>query len=166
MTRIRFGVIALLATFVVWGYLCGPTIAQRTTGPSPDELDDLAKDLGMGPAKCNAVQEQINQVVAVYQSSLSDEEKIAALSKLWSQSAVSLQKSASADPEVASTANQYLVMMQELMVLAEASPSKTDKNASPQAINSLKKLKMLTQNYAKMMKVMCPNLTLPSIMSE
>jgi hypothetical protein len=131
-------------------------------------LEDLGKDFGMDPAKCDAFQEQINQVVAVYQSALSDDEKIARLTELWSQSAESLQKSASDDPEVASTANQYLILMKQLvaMAMAEESPSGTDKSASAAATNSLKKLKTLTQNYVKMMKILCPRLTLPPIMNQ
>jgi hypothetical protein len=166
MTRSHFGVVAVMAAFAVMCCLCGPAAAQRSTGPSPDELEDLAKDMGMSPAKCNAVQQQINQVVAVYQSSLSDEEKIARLSQLWSQSAASLQKAGSADTEVASTADQYLSMMDELVGMAKDSSKGSDKNASAAAMNSLKKLKTLTQNYVKMMKVMCPKLTLPPIMNQ
>ena len=79
-----------------------------------------------------------------------------------------MQKAGSDDPEVASTANQYLVLMKQLMAMAmaEEPPSGSDKNVSVAAANSLKKLKALTQNYVKMMKILCPRLTLPPIMNQ
>jgi hypothetical protein len=166
MERMHFRWIVLVVAFAVM--MLGPATveAQPSTGPSPDELEDLARDFGMDPAKCNAVQKQIDQVVAVYQSGLSDDEKIAGLSALWAQSAASLQKSAAADSEVASTANQYVLMMEELVAMAKDSPSGSDKNVSVAAKNSLNKLRALTQNYVKMMKVMCPKLNLPAVMNQ
>ncbi len=166
MTRIHLGVIVLLAAFMVAGGLCGSVNAGRSTGPTSEDLEDLSKDFGMDPAKCDAVQKQINQVMAVYQSNLTDDEKVASLTQLWSKSAAAMEKSTSDDPDVASTANQYLVMMKELVAMAKDSPNDSDKNVSAAAANSLKKLKTLTQNYVKMMKVMCPKLVLPPLMNQ
>ena len=166
MTRIYVCVITLLAAFAVMSCLCSPAAAQGAGGPSLGELEDLAKDLGMNPATCDAVQKQIDEVMAVYQSGLSDEQKIASLSQLWSQTATSMRKSGEADSEVAATGNQYLLMMNELVAMAKHSSGGSNKNVSAEAMNSLRKLKALTQNYVKMMKVMCPKLVLPPIMNQ
>lgn len=166
MKRTHLGWLALLAALAVLGFLQASAQAQQSSGPSPEELEDLAKDFGIDPAQCEALQKQIDRVVSVYQSGMSDDEKVARLSELWAQTASSMQKSGANDPEVGSAVNQYLFLMQELMAMAQASPGGSDKSVTPAARNSLNKLKGLSQNYVKMMKVMCPKLTLPPVMNQ
>jgi len=120
----------------------------------------------MDPAKCNALQQQIDQVVAVYQSSMTDEEKVARLMEVWSQSMAAMQKSGENDPDVAAAARQYRVMMEELLAMAKASSGGGGKDVPADARESLKKLKVITQNYVKMMKILCPKLKLPAIMND
>jgi hypothetical protein len=165
MKHVRMLLIVVVATFAVAGFSLGLAEAQKPGGPTSEELEDIAKDLGMEPAKCDAVQRQIDQVVSVYQSGLTDNEKIAKLTELWAQSAAALKKSGESDPDVGATAGQYLLLMEEVVAMTKASPSGDDKAVSSTARDSLKRLKILTQNYVKMIKILCPKLTLPAIMN-
>jgi hypothetical protein len=168
MRRMLIGWIAFVAALAVVGFLSGTASAQSrsgSSGPTPEELEDLSKDLGMNPAQCEALQRQIDDVVSVYQSGMSDDEKIAKLSALWGQAAASMRKSGEKDPDVGATAGQYLTVMEDLVAMAKAQ-SGSDKDASVAARNALTRLKGMSQNYVKMMKILCPKLSLPPIMNQ
>lgn len=137
-----------------------PGLAQQNpAAPSEDEVQDMARNMGMDPQRCDALQNQIDQVTSVASSSLSENEKAAQLSQLLDQSIESMKQAASKDPEVAQIVNQYLSMMQGLVAVAK-NPG-DDKSVSAGTAEDLSKLKIMTRTYIQMMKLMCPKLKLP-----
>jgi hypothetical protein len=145
----------------------GASIAQaQKAGPSDKEVQDLARDMGMDPRQCDDVQNRINQVVAIYESPLSDDEKMARLTEAVAQSMAEMQQAGSKDPEVATAGNQYVLLIQELLAAARKSASGDDKKVSDAVKDDLQKLKIMTKDYVQMMKLMCPKLVLPDVMTK
>ncbi len=142
-------------------------VAQgQNAGPSDKEIQDMARNMGMDPKLCDGVQERINRIVAISESSISDEEKVEKLSEAVTESIAGMQKSGSKDEEVARAANQYLGLMKGLIAAVRASAAAGDKKVSATAKEDLQKLIILTKTYVAMMKVMCPKLTLPDTMNK
>ncbi len=148
---------------IAWGTV---VTAAQNTAPSDQEKLDMARTLGVNPALCAGLQDRINAVVAIYKSSNSDSQKIAALTKAINQSMVEIQKAASQDPEIESAIKPQLALIQELMVAAPLSASGDDKKVSAAAKDDLQKIKIMTKGYVNMMKLMCPKLTLPEVMNK
>jgi hypothetical protein len=165
MRRRYAALFMLVALLTATSFLPITARADKPAAPSEEELADMAQDLGMDPATCDAIQARIDQVVAVYQSSQTESEKLAKLTELWSQAMTDMKKAGEQDGDVASTSGQYLLIMQELVDMAKAAPD-GGQQVSPAAKNTLVKLKALTQNYVKMMKIMCPKLSLPPLMNQ
>jgi hypothetical protein len=138
----------------------------RNAGPSDREVQDMARGMGMDPQQCDALQNRINQVVAIYESSLSDNEKLAGLSEYAAQSMAEMQQAGSKDAEVEQAVNQHLVLMQSIMSAAKASASADDKKVSDAAKDDVQKLKILTKTYVDMMKSLCPKLALPEVVTK
>jgi hypothetical protein len=145
----------------------GASIAHaQGASPSDKEIQDLARDMGMDPRQCDDVQNRINQVVAIYESALSDDEKMARLTEAVAQSMAEMQQAGSKDPEVATAGNQYVLLIQELLAAARKSASGDDKKVSDAVKDDLQKLKIMTKDYVQMMKLMCPKLVLPDVMTK
>jgi len=145
----------------------GASVAEaQNAGPSDQEVQDMARGMGMDPGLCNDLQNRINEVVAISDSSLSDDEKMTKLTEAVAQSMADMQKAASKDPEVESAIGQHLVLVQALMAAARTSASGNDKKVSDSVKDDLEKLKIITKNYVQMMKLMCPKLTLPDVMNK
>jgi len=158
MRRFLYAWVAIVTFLVAMNSM--PGLAQpKPAAPSEDEVQDMARRMGMDPRQCEALQDQINQVTSVANSSLSENEKAARLVDLLDISMESMRQAASKDPEVAQIVNQYLSMMQGLV--AAARNSVNDKNVSSKTADDLSKLKIMTQTYVQMMKMMCPRLNLP-----
>lgn len=138
----------------------------QNAGPSDQEMQDMARGMGMDPQQCDDLQNRINQIVAIYESSLSDNEKIASLTEAVAQSVEQMQQAASKDPEVATAGNQYLVLIQELLAAARKSASGDEKKVSDAVKDDLHKLKIMTKDYVQMMRLMCPKLALPDVMTK
>ena len=132
---------------------------SKPAAPSENEIQDMARSMGMDPQRCDALQNRINQVTLAADSSLSEKEKAARLSELLDQAIESMREAASKDPEVARIVNQYLSMMQGLVDAARNTGS--DKNVSSNTAEDLSKLKVMTRTYVQMIKMMCPKLKLP-----
>ena len=139
--------------------------AQKA-GPSDQEVQDMARDMGMDPRLCDDLQNRINQIVAIYESSLSDDEKMASLTEAVAQSVAEMQQAGSKDPEVATAGNQYVLLIQGLLAAARTSASGDDKKVSDAVKDDLQKLKIMTKDYVQMMKLMCPKLALPDVMTK
>jgi len=138
----------------------------QNSGPSDREIQDMARSMGMDPKLCDGLQERINRIVAISESSITDEEKVEKLSEAVAESIAGMQKSGSKDAEVAKAANQYLVLMKGLIAAVRASVGTGDKKVSASAKEDLQKLIILTKTYVAMMKIMCPKLTLPDTMNK
>ena len=173
MKRVSITWIILLFALALWGGEVVATKAQaadagqgRNAGPSDQEIQDMARTMGMDPKLCDGLQERINRIVAISESSITDEEKVEKLSEAVAESIAGMQKSGSKDAEVAKTANQYLVLMKGLLAAARASAAAGDKKVSTSAKEDLQKLIILTKVYVSMVKVMCPKLTVPDAMNK
>jgi DNA repair ATPase RecN len=140
--------------------------AAQQAGPSDDEVQDLARSMGMDPRSCDDIQNRINRVAAIAESSLSDDEKVSRLSEALAESIAGMQKAGQKDDEVAKAVNQYLVLIQDLLSTARASATGDDKKVSAAVKNDLQRLTILTKNYVAMMKLMCPRLALPEAMNK
>lgn len=138
----------------------------QAAGPSDEEVQDMARSMGMDPKQCDGIQNQINRVMSISESSMSDDEKVSKLSEALAESMAGMQRSAQKDPEVEKAVGQYLVMIQDLVSAARASATGDDKNVSAAVKNDLQRLTILTKNYVAMMKLMCPRLTLPEAMNK
>jgi hypothetical protein len=139
--------------------------AQKT-GVSDQEMQDMARGMGMDPGQCEGLQNRINQIVAIYESPLSDDEKMAQLTEILAQSVAEMQQAGSKDPEVATAGNQYVLLIQELLAAARKSAAGGDKKVSDAVKDDLQKLKIMTKDYMQMMKLMCPKLALPDVMTK
>ena len=171
--KMKFSVwmILLLAAILC----CGTIIAKAQTsdqkaqgsGPSDQEIQDMSRSMGMDPKQCEDIQERINRIVAIADSSLlTDQEKIDKLSEAISESMEGMKTAGSNDAEVASAANQYLVLLKDIMTGARSSAAKADSKVSNSTKEDLQKLLIMTKTYIAMMKVMCPKLVLPDSVSK
>jgi hypothetical protein len=158
----------LVAAILCCGIIFPKAQAADTqkTGPSDREIQDMARSMGMDPKLCEALQERINRIVAIADSSLTDEEKVTKLSEAVAESIQGMQTSGSKDPEVANAASQYLVLMKDIITAARSSAAKGDNKVSASAKEDLQKLLIVTKTYMSMMKIMCPKLTLPDTMKK
>ena len=173
MKRMSGTLIILLFTLALLGGEVFATQAQaaearegQNSGPSDQEIQDMARSMGMDPKLCDGLQERINRIVEISQSSMTDEEKVEKLSEAVAESIAGMEKSGSKDAEVAKAASQYLVLMKGLIAAVRASAGADDKKVSASAKEDLQKLIVLTKTYVAMMKVMCPKLTLPDTMNK
>jgi hypothetical protein len=165
MKRMSFTWMLFLSALAVTSL--GAFIAHaQNTGPSDQEMQDMARGMGMDPGQCEGLQNRINQIVAIYESSASDDEKMAGLTEIVEQSMAEMQQAGSKDPEVATASNQYLVLIQGLLAAARTSASGDDKKVSDAVKDDLQKLKIMTKDYVQMMKLMCPKLALPDVMTK
>ncbi len=142
------------------------TAQAQNAGPTDQEVQDMARGMGIDPRQCENLQNRINQIVAIYESPASDNEKVASLSEAVAQSMAEMEQAASKDPEVEKAVNQYLGLMKELMAAARSSASGDDKKISDAAKDDLQKLKIMTSTYVQMMKALCPKLILPDVMTK
>ncbi|MGO9569355.1 MAG: hypothetical protein ACLP5H_17610 [Desulfomonilaceae bacterium] len=165
MKRTSFTWMTFLSALAIVSSLAFIVQAQAA-GPSDQEMQDMARGMGMDPRQCDDLQNRINRIVAIYESSQSDNEKMASLSEAVAQSVAEMEQAASKDPEVATAGNQYIGLIQELLSAARTSASGDDKKVSDAVKDDLQKLKIMTKDYVQMMKLMCPGLTLPDVMTK
>jgi hypothetical protein len=160
MKKLTLSWIIFLSALVTMG-LGALAIETRAAGPSDEEVQDMARSMGRDPKQCEAIQNQVNRLTSISESSMSDDEKVSKLSEALAESKAGMQKSAQKDPEVDKAVSQYLVLIEDLVSAARASATGADKNVSAAVTNDLKRLTILTKNYVAIMKLMCPRLTLP-----
>jgi hypothetical protein len=145
-----------------------PYLVTRTegAGPSDQELQDFARGMGVDPKQCDDLQNKINQIVAIYESPLSDKEKMASLSELATKSIEEMKQAASKDSGVATAINQHLILMQSILSAAQASASRGEKTLPDSVKDDVKKMKILTKTYVDLMKGLCPKLALPDVVTK
>ena len=121
----------------------------------------------MSPDLCANVQAQVDQVVALgADPSLSDEEKIARLSKSWAGSFQSLLKSSKKDADVAGQVKSMANPVQQMIAQALSGARSGEKNAAPEMESRLRQLKQQVEPFMALMKVLCPNLKLPAAVNK
>lgn len=114
---------------------------------------------------CSELQDKIDNVVNLSRAGLSDKEKIAKLSALFSQSMAALTKSSEKDSEIDAITKQYKFLFETLLAAAMATSS-DDAKITPDTKDELQKLKIMTANYVALMRLLCPGLKLPENMSH
>ncbi len=141
--------------------------SQAPMSPDQRDLDEMAQiGVGLGSDRCREIQQQVDEITAVYRSGLKDEEKMAKLSQIWSRSAGELRKSGESDEIIQATVNQYLPFMEELAAEAQASVKAGQTQASKDKAAQLDRVKTMTRSYVKMIGLLCPKLSLPPIMNK
>ena len=146
---------------------CGIAGVQKAVAPTEGDLDEMARlGVGLGDQKCNAVQSQIDGIKAVYESNLSDEEKMAKLSAIWSNTAADLKKSFASDQDVKAAVEPYLLMLEGACGQCADLGSGRAKATSPRDKRTFDRMKVMTSSYVKMMRLLCPKLTLPPIVGK
>jgi hypothetical protein len=111
---------------------------------------------------CENIQNQVNQLLAISQSSsLTQEEKIAQLSKSWGESLAAMSQFAGKDGDNSKLVTEMITPITAIIASAFKSSS-TEGNVSPETKQDLDKVGQLIAPYIGIMKKMCPNLVLPS----
>jgi hypothetical protein len=141
-------------------------VRGQDPGQPHGDVQDIARSMGMDPALCDELQRRIDHVVSVSGSLLNDAEKVTQLTEILSQSLKDMQKASQNDPEADRIVKQYLAIIEGLLAAARGSTPSGDKQISPDVKNELQKLKILTDTYVGMMKIMCPGLKLPQTMNK
>jgi len=116
---------------------------------------------------CQKIQEQVNEVVKVSQSSsLTDEQKVAHLSKSWAESVSAMQDKAKNDTEMGKMVSELSKTMGQVLALALVPSAQGSQDASADAQNALKDVKDQVKPYVSFMKLLCPDLILPPEVSK
>lgn len=114
------------------------------------------------PSACQKIQQQVDDVVKISESqSISNEEKVAMLSKSWAESIAAMQDKAKNDDEMAKMVGDLSKAMQQVLALALVPGAQGDKDVSAGAAAALGDVKQQIKPYVAFMKMLCPNLILP-----
>ncbi|HMK37364.1 MAG TPA: hypothetical protein VK463_19980 [Desulfomonilaceae bacterium] len=163
MKRI-FYVVVMVCAFTA----ANATLSQadgNSVDPGRNEALDILPGTRPGGEMCSELQDKIDNVVNLSRAGLSDKEKIAKLSALFSQSMAALTKSSEKDSEIDAITKQYKFLFETLLAAAMATSS-DDAKITPDTKDELQKLKIMTANYVALMRLLCPGLKLPENMSH
>jgi hypothetical protein len=123
-------------------------------------------DMKVDPQVCSGLQAQIDEMVNLSQSSLSQEEKIKRLKEVWQKSWSKALNEAEEDKETL----KMLEGMGGLVAQLLASISSAQKNGETDAPDSTVKLfgdlKQQTKTFVGLMMMLCPDLKLPSSLKK
>jgi hypothetical protein len=115
---------------------------------------------------CEAVQNQIDQIRSIADSTaVSDEEKVAKLKEIWMQSWQEIQNFAQDDPDMSAQLKQLSGLIAALLFEADDPRNAGKKDVSDQAKAALAQIKERIKPYMTVMKMMCPQLVLPPALS-
>jgi len=145
--------VALLALVtLVWWHDVG-----RSQTPAPT----------IDPSVCAGLQQAMNDMVAVSLSdSLTDEQKIEALAKAWNKAWRGLQSQGETTADAAAVLKGLGQAMAQLMAKALSASQSPRDPVSPQLERELNELKQRTMPFVALMKLICPDLVLPEILTK
>lgn len=130
-------------------------------------LGAQSDEVTMNPAVCEALQKQVDEVVALGSSTtLTDEEKISRLTASIASSVATMLRTTKDTPEAAKIAQQWLTMLNQVMAAANTAKSSDTQNVSPEAKRGLDIARNRMKPYLAIMRMMCPNLTVPDSVSR
>lgn len=148
--------VVVIAFFSALFIFSGPCVAQAPPPP-------------FDPKVCESLQAQIDQIVAIGNSPLPEEEKVAKLTDSWKQSWAEIQKLAAGDPETAERIKSLADLM--TLILHRASPPTpgTEKGEPAEIKDLLAKITMKDLAkpilvYTLVARSLCPKLKLPPFM--
>jgi hypothetical protein len=125
-------------------------------------LGDQSDKMTMSPAVCEALQQQVDEVVAVGNSTtLSDEEKISRLSASIEASFATMLRTTKDSPEAAKIAQQWLKMLSQVTAAANTAKDSGTQSVTPDAKRGLDIARNRVKPYLAIMKMLCPNLKVP-----
>ncbi|MBI5249514.1 MAG: hypothetical protein HY912_08470 [Desulfomonile tiedjei] len=111
---------------------------------------------------CEEIQKQINQLLEISKStSLTEEEKIAQLSKSWTDSLAAMTQFAGKDNDNEKLVTGLITPITAMLASALKSSSR-DGAVSQDAKRDLDKVGELVKPYVSIMKMICPSLELPA----
>lgn len=166
-TKTRLVLVAISTALVISTLGCGVAGAQKAVAPSDADLDEMAK-LGVGPGaqRCSKVQRQVDGITDIYRSNLTDEEKMVKLSAIWAQSAADMKKSAEGDEDIEAAMAPQLFMLEGLAGQLRTAAAAGQKQPPAEVKAAFERVKTMTDSYVKMMRLMCPKLSLPPMMGK
>lgn len=116
---------------------------------------------------CKNIQTQVDELVAVStDTSLSDEQKVDRLSKSWVQSLSGMQERAKNDDEMSKMVAQLGQSVAKVLALAMTPGASGSKPVSGDAKMALKDLTDQVKPYFSFMKLLCPELVVPPVMTQ
>lgn len=155
MNHLRFLWLVLALAIVavaVEGRLCR---AQEVTVPRLDT------------SVCDKVQSQVNEIVAISESSsMTDAEKVRALSQAWKQSWNTMFERSQNDPEMAKMVKELGNTIRRVIEQGMNSPGSGNREVSDQTKQSLAALRNQIRPYLSIMKMLCPNLVMPPMVER
>ena len=115
------------------------------------------------PQKCALLQRQMDQIVVISRSTtLTEEQKIAKLSESLTQSLHTMISSTANDPDAAKIAKEWRDTLMRVMSTADVSGRAQDTDVSADAKRGVNLIKKRIQPYIAVMKLLCPDLVVPS----
>jgi len=138
----------------------------QNVGPRDDEVQDMGRSFGMDPALCGGLQAQIDKVVNIYRSAATEDEKVSQLTDALTESLRNMRESGAKDSEVGQIVKQYLTIIEGLLASTRDSLRAGEKQLPHDVQNELQKLKIMTNMYVSMMKIMCPGINLPDLVDK
>jgi hypothetical protein len=155
MKRITVTCFAVVVALVLCGLTMGPCLAQEVVKPTVD------------PSVCRRMQAQIDEMVSVSRDqSLTQDQKVAALTKSWAQSLSTMRDNSVKDDEMAKMVKELNDSVSKVLALALATSPAGQQGVSPQANLAMKDLTEHIKPYMSFMKMLCPDLVLPGYMPK
>ena len=150
MKAIRLNKALVVITVIALGFGFDTSMAQNVA------------QLELKPSACNKIQEEVDEVIRISQStSISNEAKVALLSKSWAQSLAAMQDTATNDDNASNMVNELSKAMGQVLALALLPAAKGDKHVSADAELAFNDIRKHVKPYVAFMKMLCPDLTLP-----
>jgi hypothetical protein len=134
-------------------------------GQSGTEARDLLPGKGLDPSVCTKLQNQIDHVMSIANSSQTNADKVTQLSQVLSQAMVEMSGRSQNDSDISKIVKQYQFFIQSVLTAALAAGG-ADQNVSGPAKDELQKLKIMTSSYVAMAKILCPNVKLPDVIDK
>lgn len=126
-----------------------------------------SQDADIGKKKCDELQARIDKVVEVWKStSLSDENKMSQLMDFWVQSFTAMLSATQNDPEAAKIAKDLSESIAGLLQNARAAADKSGSELSSEMQQDLDVIRNRIKPYMAVMKLACPDLRIPDVVSK
>jgi hypothetical protein len=131
--------------------------------PAPASSSD---DVKMDPAVCEVLQRRVDEVAALGESSeLTDDEKIARLTASIASSLATMLNVTRNDPDAAKIAQEWVTMLNQVLTAASPTGARSDTEARDVPSGAERGMQIARNRlkpYVAVLKLMCPDLVLPS----
>lgn len=124
------------------------------------------KDIKVDPKVCAGLQAQIDEMVKLSQSSLSQDEKIKRLNQVWKKSWSRALVNAEEDADTQKMLEGIGGLVAQLLASISEAQKKGETNAPESTIKLFGDLKQQTKTFVGLMMMLCPDLKLPSTLTK